>query len=90
MAPRVLFLADAGPVVGGGHVMRCLTLARALTDRGATCAFVESRAAAPILRRFGWPGEAVLAMATAHCDPARASLAAASPSRNISWPSCRK
>jgi len=61
-APRTLFLADAGPEVGGGHVMRCLTLARVLVERGAECAFVESRAAAPILRRFGWPGQTLLAM----------------------------
>ena len=60
--PRILFLADAGPDVGGGHVMRCLTLARALVERGATCAFVESRSAAPILRRFGWPAQTLLAM----------------------------
>ena len=62
---RILFLADAGPEVGGGHVMRCLTLARALVERGAECAFVESRAAAPILRRFGWPAQTLLAMADA-------------------------
>jgi len=61
-APRILFFADAGPEVGGGHVMRCLTLARELTGRGAECAFVESRAAAPILRRFGWPAQTLLAM----------------------------
>jgi UDP-2,4-diacetamido-2,4,6-trideoxy-beta-L-altropyranose hydrolase len=62
---RILFVADAGPEVGGGHVMRCLTLARALVERGAECAFVESRAAAPILRRFGWPAQTLLAMADA-------------------------
>ncbi len=59
---RILFFADAGPEVGGGHVMRCLTLARALVERGCECAFVESRAAAPILRRFGWPPHSLLAM----------------------------
>lgn len=68
-APRVLFLADAGPQVGGGHVMRCLTLARALVARGAECAFVESRAAAPILRRFGWPAQTLLAMLDADALP---------------------
>jgi UDP-2,4-diacetamido-2,4,6-trideoxy-beta-L-altropyranose hydrolase len=64
-SPRILFLADAGPEVGGGHVMRCLTLARALVERGAECAFVESRGAAPILRRFGWPAQTLLAIADA-------------------------
>ena len=63
--PRILFFADAGPEVGGGHVMRCLTLARALTERGAACAFVESRAAASILRRFGWASQTLLAMTDA-------------------------
>lgn len=38
-SPRVLFVADAGPAIGGGHVMRSLTLARALEARGAWCAF---------------------------------------------------
>lgn len=38
-SPRILFVADAGPDVGGGHVMRSLTLARALQERGAVCAF---------------------------------------------------
>jgi UDP-2,4-diacetamido-2,4,6-trideoxy-beta-L-altropyranose hydrolase len=64
-APRILFFADAGPVVGGGHVMRCLTLARALAEAGAECAFVESRAAIQVLRRFGWPGQTLLAVANA-------------------------
>ena len=58
-------MADAGPAAGGGHVMRCLTLARTLVERGAECAFVESRAAAPILRRFGWPAQTLLAISDA-------------------------
>jgi UDP-2,4-diacetamido-2,4,6-trideoxy-beta-L-altropyranose hydrolase len=51
--PRILFVADAGPSVGGGHVMRCLTLARALEDAGAACAFVATPAAAAVLDAFG-------------------------------------
>lgn len=53
LPPRVLFLADAGPKVGGGHVMRSLTLARALEDEGATCAFVAPPAVASVLDAFG-------------------------------------
>jgi UDP-2,4-diacetamido-2,4,6-trideoxy-beta-L-altropyranose hydrolase len=33
--PRVVFLPDYGPAVGGGHVMRSLTLAGALALKGA-------------------------------------------------------
>ena len=50
---RILFLADAGPAVGGGHVMRSLTLARALEDAGATCVFLATPAARTVLQAFG-------------------------------------
>lgn len=44
---RILFICAAGSTVGGGHVMRSLTLARALETRGATCAFLVSPEVAP-------------------------------------------
>src|SRR4051812_41418266 len=53
--PRILFLADGGPEVGGGHVMRCLTLAGALAQRGARCGFVDHPGARPILEAFAGP-----------------------------------
>ncbi len=51
--PRILFVADAGPQVGGGHVMRCLTLAQALEAQGAACAFLATPAAIAVLDAFG-------------------------------------
>jgi spore coat polysaccharide biosynthesis predicted glycosyltransferase SpsG len=41
-APRVLFRLDAGPLVGLGHIGRCLPVAAALTAQGATCHFLVS------------------------------------------------
>lgn len=38
---RVLVRADASTSIGTGHVMRCLTLARALSERGAAVTFVS-------------------------------------------------
>jgi UDP-2,4-diacetamido-2,4,6-trideoxy-beta-L-altropyranose hydrolase len=51
-APRILFVADAGPEIGGGHVMRCLTLAEALRARGAETTFLTSPPVAAILDVF--------------------------------------
>ena len=53
--PRILFLADHGPQIGGGHVMRCLTLAGALIARGAACAFVAPPGVKALLAAFGPP-----------------------------------
>ena len=52
----MLFLADCGPEAGGGHVMRCLSLARALMDRGAACAIVETPEVGRVLDAFAAPG----------------------------------
>lgn len=50
--PRILFVCAAGPDVGGGHVMRSLTLAGALTDAGAECAFLARPAVETVLDAF--------------------------------------
>lgn len=50
--PRILLIANAGPAVGGGHVMRSTTLARALSARGAICAMAASPDVAAILDAF--------------------------------------
>ena len=53
---KILFLADAGPQVGGGHVMRCLTLAGVLQDLGAQCVFMAPPAVAAVVKAFAKPG----------------------------------
>jgi UDP-2,4-diacetamido-2,4,6-trideoxy-beta-L-altropyranose hydrolase len=62
--PRILFVVDAGPRVGGGHVMRSLTLARALEAQGASFAFLGPPAADEVLDTFA-PGAARLPAASA-------------------------
>ena len=52
-ARRILVFPDCGPRIGGGHVMRCLTLARALIERGAAVAFAANPPAQAILTTFG-------------------------------------
>jgi UDP-2,4-diacetamido-2,4,6-trideoxy-beta-L-altropyranose hydrolase len=50
--PLIVFLPDYGPAIGGGHVMRSLTLAHALQARGARCAFAVSEETARMMRPF--------------------------------------
>lgn len=52
-APRILFIANAGPLVGGGHVMRSLTLSRALIARGGDIAFLATPEVSGVLDVFG-------------------------------------
>ncbi|MDB5470101.1 MAG: pseudaminic acid biosynthesis-associated protein PseG [Caulobacter sp.] len=48
----VLFVCNAGPEVGGGHVMRSLTLARALQARGVAVSFLCPPAVTAVLEAF--------------------------------------
>lgn len=50
--PKILFVTDAGPSVGGGHVIRSLTLARALEAQGASYVFVGPPAVVELLDAF--------------------------------------
>jgi len=61
--PRILFVVDAGPKVGGGHVMRSLTLAGALGGQGGACTFMGPPAVSDVLDAFA-PGAARLAAAS--------------------------
>ena len=50
MSDRLAILrTDASTVVGGGHLMRCRTLARALREAGWTCRFVVGKQSRPFV-----------------------------------------
>ena len=70
--PSLLFVTDAGPAVGGGHVMRSLTLAGALAAQGATFRFVAPPAVEAILAAFAPATERVPAASAAPADLADA------------------
>ena len=61
--PSILFVVDAGQAVGGGHVMRSLTLANALAGMGADCRFIAPPAVDALLETFA-PGMGRNAAAT--------------------------
>ena len=53
---KVVLRFDAGPVLGGGHAIRCLGLAEALTQEGIQCVLAVTQATldtVPVLARKG-------------------------------------
>jgi len=54
--PLILFEPDGGPEIGGGHVMRSLTLAGALARAGAQPLFLADPWIARVVERFSGPG----------------------------------
>jgi len=79
--PRILFICNAGAAVGGGHVMRSLTLARALAAQGAVCTFLAPPEVAAVLDAFA-PDAPQLAAASTE-PRALAQAAAGAPAEAI-------
>lgn len=73
--PVILFVANAGPEVGGGHVMRSLTLARALAERGGQPLWLASPEVDAVLDAFA--GKDMARLPAASSAPAALAKAAA-------------
>jgi UDP-2,4-diacetamido-2,4,6-trideoxy-beta-L-altropyranose hydrolase len=52
MPPTLVVRADAGPKMGTGHVMRCLSLAQECRDRGGDAVFLISAPPGPLVDRL--------------------------------------
>ena len=68
-AMKAAFRLDAGPAVGGGHLMRCLVLARALARRGAEIGFLIGMDAPWALSRARQEGFATAEATSPDEDP---------------------
>lgn len=79
---RVLVRADAGAVIGIGHVARCLTLAGQLVAQGATVTFACREMTGHQMSRIAAEGHGVLALA-ADCADEIAGLAALLPAGTL-------
>lgn len=66
---KVLIRADASDEIGTGHVMRCLSLAAALTEKGANVAFVCRDLQGNIIRRITQSGFPVHRIARRPTNP---------------------
>ena len=62
---RIAFRADASLQIGTGHVMRCLTLADALRERGAQCSFICRQHPGHLLDLIGQRGHEAIALPVA-------------------------
>jgi UDP-2,4-diacetamido-2,4,6-trideoxy-beta-L-altropyranose hydrolase len=63
---HIAFRADASLQIGTGHVMRCLTLADALRERGARCSFVCRPHQGHLLAMIAQRGHHALALPELH------------------------
>lgn len=77
---RVGFRTDASIDIGAGHVMRCLTLADALRERGAHCRFVCRPHQGHLLDLIAQRGHEAIAL-----DDADASFAVSADTAHAAW-----
>lgn len=70
---RIAFRTDASVQIGTGHVMRCLTLADALRERGADCTFICRPHTGHLLDLIALRGHKALALPASTADATQAS-----------------
>ncbi|NKI58349.1 UDP-2,4-diacetamido-2,4,6-trideoxy-beta-L-altropyranose hydrolase [Labrenzia sp. PO1] len=53
---KFVFRVDGGPIIGSGHVVRCLTLAQKLHQSGLICMFITRPDSGPLIDQIGASG----------------------------------
>lgn len=88
-ALSVVFRVDASFDIGTGHVMRCLTLADALRERGARCTFICREHPGHLIEHIRRKGYAVHVLPQATDDLCQTAEAGISPPpMHASWLGC--
>ena len=59
---RIAFRMDFSARIGGGHLMRCLTLANLLKHRGAECCFITGATTTALIEKINDQGHKVVAL----------------------------
>ena len=63
---KVVFRVDASYQIGTGHIIRCLTLAKALKEKNTTCVFICRENSGDLCKRIEGEGFKVLKLQKAH------------------------
>lgn len=82
---RVAFRTDASIQIGTGHVMRCLTLADALAERGAECLFISRAHEGNLNALIETRGHALLELSAGQAAAAEGGNPAHEHWLGISW-----
>ena len=69
MFERLIIRADASPVIGTGHVMRCIALGQAWRDKGGEVTFVSHCESDALRNRIVEEGFNLIRVAAPHPDP---------------------
>lgn len=85
---KILFRVDASLIIGTGHVMRCLTLAKEIVKTGAMCHFACREHPGNLIDFIRQHGFEVTALPMSkHQEPTRDELESLSPSHSA-WLGC--